>query len=719
MRAPGGPGAAPGWGPGRKQGFGAAPGSQSRVWFTLADGNLSEVFFPAVDRPILHGMRFIAAAPGMPPFDDAAESRHTVRWLEPGVPAFLVESEHPEYRLSKEYLVDVDGDAIVMVGQFRPELPDVRLYLQAALHEVGDGLVLEREPPTLAGRQGQLWLALVGPFHRCTVGYLNSSDLFVDLHDGDGVMTAEYDAATRGHVALGAELATRGGTFQLALGFGATRDVAEDSAHAALASGASGVRERLVRAWRARSGPDRNVLKVAGDEGTLALASTTVLRCLEDKQRPGAFVAAPGEPRGERGRTHSVVCNRDLFHIAAALLDAGDQEAAVRALDYLESTQREDGSWPLRRLVSGVPQADGADLGQAAFPILLAWRLGVTGALARDPYPKLVRRAASFLLATGPATEVDRWMDGRGGLSPSSLAAAIAAQLAAAEFASDAHEAPASDHLRAVADYWEEQLEAWTYLASAGRYVRLAGDRDSGPREEDPIGLEFLELVRRGLRRPDDPRIASSLVAADAALSVELACGRAWRHDPGDPCPGPVPIGERAHHALASGEPVAELVRRLEACAGPELLLPEHLGDGQSDGVAPFGWAHAEYLRLLSAFATSRQADVMEPARRRYAERGPRRPAPVWSHAHRIRTLPPGRPLRIQLRRRGTVLWTVDGWNNSKVVPARDTGLRCWMTELPVQDLPAGGVVEWTANYADGGWEGGNYRLTVEEPPEV
>ena len=60
MRAPGGPGSAPGWGPGRKQAFGAAPGPRSRVWFTIARGNLSDVFYPAIDRPVPQGLRFLA-----------------------------------------------------------------------------------------------------------------------------------------------------------------------------------------------------------------------------------------------------------------------------------------------------------------------------------------------------------------------------------------------------------------------------------------------------------------------------------------------------------------------------------------------------------------------------------------------------------------------------------------------------------------------------------
>ncbi len=366
------------------------------------------------------------------------------------------------------------------------------------------------------------------------------------------------------------------------------------------------------------------------------------------------------------------------------------------------------------------------------------------GALDHDPYPRLVRRAVSCIVALGPVTELDRWMDGGPGASPSSLAAAISALLAAAEFADDAHEPASAEHLRVVADYWQDSLERWTYVESEQRYVRLAPDLEIGPRRGDAVGLECLELVRRGLRRPADPRVRSSLARADADLQVPLAGGAAWRRFGGDTYgetadggpwhadrpgvgrPWPLLVGERAHYALASGEQVVDYVRRLEGCAGPELLLPEQVWDGDdrpaeglraggpTGSVAPFGWAHAEYLRLLAALAGSSLPDVIEPVRRRYPAGAPARPRVVWHHRHRIRRLPQGHGLRIQLRRRGAVVWTPDGWSTSRVIQARDTGLGCWIADLPTEHMQADGVAEWTASYGDGRWEGGNYRLTVE-----
>src|SRR5213592_2172286 len=134
MEAPGGPGAPPMWGPGRKMAFGSAPGSRSKVWYSLADGNLSEVFFPFLDRVALHELRFFVSAGGAQPVDDAVDGQHSISWLKPGVPAFHVDSTHHEYRLTKEFFSDPEENAMLIAATFTPELPDLRLYLQASAH---------------------------------------------------------------------------------------------------------------------------------------------------------------------------------------------------------------------------------------------------------------------------------------------------------------------------------------------------------------------------------------------------------------------------------------------------------------------------------------------------------------------------------------------------------------------------------------------------------
>src|SRR6185436_15859632 len=49
QQAPGAPGATARWTTGAKQGVGTSAGTASKVWYTLADGVLSEVYYPRVD----------------------------------------------------------------------------------------------------------------------------------------------------------------------------------------------------------------------------------------------------------------------------------------------------------------------------------------------------------------------------------------------------------------------------------------------------------------------------------------------------------------------------------------------------------------------------------------------------------------------------------------------------------------------------------------------
>src|SRR3979409_1583618 len=156
MEAPGGPGAPPMWGPGRKMAFGASPGSKSKLWYTVADGSLSEVFFPFLDRVALHELRFLTSAGGSPPVEGPAAGPHRGHSTRPGVPGFIVDTTHHEYRLTKEIFSDPEENALLMAVTFTPELPDVRLYMQATAHwqpgtEGNYGPILDpHRPPRLS-----------------------------------------------------------------------------------------------------------------------------------------------------------------------------------------------------------------------------------------------------------------------------------------------------------------------------------------------------------------------------------------------------------------------------------------------------------------------------------------------------------------------------------------------------------------------------------------
>ncbi len=70
-------------------------------------------------------------------------------------------------------------------------------------------------------------------------------------------------------------------------------------------------------------------------------------------------------------------------------------------------------------------------LGEVAFPVLLARRLHRLELLGRFNPRTMVKRAVAFLLQSGPVTNEERWEES-GGYSPSTLAIVITAFICAA-----------------------------------------------------------------------------------------------------------------------------------------------------------------------------------------------------------------------------------------------------------------------------------------------
>ncbi len=90
---------------------------------------------------------------------------------------------------------------MLVAGTFTPELPDLRLYLQASGHwqpgtEGNFGRVIDTHPPALLIQQQDVWICIVGPFARATAGYFRSSDIHIDLSDAD----AEGIVGTMSHL---------------------------------------------------------------------------------------------------------------------------------------------------------------------------------------------------------------------------------------------------------------------------------------------------------------------------------------------------------------------------------------------------------------------------------------------------------------------------------------------------------------------------------------
>ena len=72
----------------------------------------------------------------------------------------------------------------------------------------------------------------------------------------------------------------------------------------------------------------------------------------------------------------------------------------------------------------------------------------------------MVFKAASFLIKNGPVTKEDRWEE-NDGFTPFTIAAEIAALLAAADFFDERDLRAEAQYLRETADWWNDSIERW------------------------------------------------------------------------------------------------------------------------------------------------------------------------------------------------------------------------------------------------------------------
>jgi len=473
---------------------------------------------------------------------------------------------------------------------------------------------------------------------------------------------------------------------------------------------------------------------------------------------------------------YHLIWPRDLVEVAGGFAALGAHEDVRRVLRYLEKTQAADGHWPQNMWVDGSPYWQGIQLDESAFPILLVdlalQEKSLTARQARETWP-MVRKAALYLLSHGPVTAQDGWEEDPG-YSPFTLAVTIAALLAAADRAEEHDEVDFARYLRETADVWDDSIERWTYVTGTdlaqrfgveGYYVRIAppdiGDGGSPtqgfvPIKNRPPGESYepaghivsadaLALVRFGLRRPDDPRILNTLKVLDGLLKVETPHGPSWHrynndgygeHADGSPFEGtgigrawPLLTGERAHYELAAGhdEEARRLLKAMESFANEGGFLSEQIWEtrdiparelslGKPSGSAmPLVWAHAEYIKLRRSLHAGRVFDMPQPTVSRYLS-GKRAVAAhdIWRFSHRIRALPVGRKLRIELKSPATVRWSANGWKSTLETTTRDTGYGLHVADLPTTKVPKGSTVEYTFYWTESDkWEGRNFSVEV------
>jgi glucoamylase len=187
---------------------------------------------------------------------------------------------------------------------------------------------------------------------------------------------------------------------------------------------------------------------------------------------------------------------------------------------------------------------------------------------------------------------------------------------------------------------------------------------DSGPSAADQrtiVDTSYLELVRLGVKSPDDANIVRSLSVVDGQLSVQTPNGQFWHRynydgygetPDGGPFPGegntgrlwPLLAAERGEYELAAGElsgdaagarrAASARLAAIAATAGRGLMLPEQVWDdnppsGQPGfepgkgtlSATPLAWTHAQFVRLAWSIDAGRPVERPGVVACRYALR--------------------------------------------------------------------------------------------------
>lgn len=785
----GSPGSPPRWSPEPRDAVGASPHAGGLAWFALARGAVVDVAYPTIDRVQVRGVDFVVGD-GRSFVQEARQLPYEVEAFGPGVLGFRVvrRDPHGRYRLIEETLVDpdvpaarvrltVDGDP-AFIGALKVW---ALVWPQLDGGDWGDCAYLRRHggQPTLAAHGHETWVVAGAdvPIPKRSVGFVGRSDGLQDLL-AHRKLTWAFGEALDGHVGLCAELdlgAARAGTFAIA--FGASEHHAASRLLQALARPWEETRARFVRGWRDALGDALPLDAHAGDGGRLYRHSLALLRAHEDKVHPGGIVSSFSCPWDERHGdealgSYQLVWTRDLCHAATGLLAAGDLDTARRALAFLAATQRPDGGFHQSGRIDGRPWHHGVQLDEASHPILLAWRLRQAGGLGGLRPDEMVVAAARYIILNGPATSLERWEE-NAGFSPSTLAANIAALVCAADFARAGGDDLSADFLLDYADFLESHVEAWTVTTEGSllpdvprHYVRIrpADPGDPQPEEDPNEGLVairnrppgdpwefpvrevvdpgFLELVRYGVRRGDDPDVVASLRVCDALLKVDTPFGPAWRrynHDgygetaTGEPFRGhgvgrawPLLAGERGHYALAAGDDPRPYLHALERFAHGAGLLPEQVWDddpnrlGRPTGAAmPFAWAHAEYVKLLRSVADGAVFDRIGPVAERYGRGLGRRDLEIWKFNRQVWRIAAGGVLRVVAGAPFRLHLTRDGWKTSLDRLSTPTPLGVHYADLattPGETLPILFTFQWVDS---GAWEGKDFQVEVHDPRYV
>lgn len=642
VRAPGGPGIEPHWTRSSKDGVGTSASEISKVWFSLAKGVITELYYPSIDKANTRQIEFIITQGDFVSYEKY-DTSHTVEYVAPGIPAYKVTTlcKEGRYRLTKWVYNDIHRDSLVIRTSFEPlkgPLESFRLFCYVTPHIdnggyhnkgwIGD---YKGTDMLFAERNGiNIAVGTSNGFGIRTCGFVGVNDGWTQLKKY-GRIQEIYTRADDGNIGLIGEIPLIKPNFVVAVGFGHGHMSAGQMCKATLLSDAHLLLDKFKAEWEQLYLNLRYPSHESEELENFFRTSVMVIKCHRTKLFSGSIIASLSIPWGRSvgdnnlGGYH-LIWPRDLVESAAGLLAAGDGHGAREILFYLMCTQDADGHWPQCMWVTGEPYWTGIQMDETAMPVLLARALATHDQLYGLDPTAMIEKAVRFIVQNGPVTEEDRWEE-NGGYTPFTLASEIAALVTSAVLFERSGNHKAAKYVLETADCWNSMIERWIYVKDTplakevgveGYYIRIAPDPsglDVEPTKADfhlknipwdrsqvtaeqIVSCDALALVRYGLRSADDPHILNTVKVIDHLLKIETKCGPAWHryngdgygeHADGAPYNGtgigrgwPLLVAERAHYELAKGDSKRawQLLSALIKQTNRIGFLPEQIWDG-------------------------------------------------------------------------------------------------------------------------------------------
>ena len=793
---PGGPGVSPRWTSSAKSGLGKAYDDSSSVIFTISHGIVDEIYYPREDIASTRDMEFIVTD-GKDFFsEEKRDTDHSVSWVSDGIPAFKIVNTCKEkrYTIEKEIITDPSRNTVLQHVKFKANKKNgsskYKLFLLLSPHimdkgENNDGWLKDYKgiPMLFANREGVTMAvaSLYADFVKRSVGYVGTSDGYTDLKQHKN-MEWQYSTAHNGNIALTAEIdISKTQEFVIAISFGTKEEDAAHHAWASLLDGYDAARKKYIDGWEHFQKGLHSVKSDKNAIGKNFRASAAILNIHTSKKFPGGVVASLsipwGETKGDNDKAgYHLVWPRDLVETAGGFLALNSKHQVLAVLNYLMATQEDDGKWSQNMWLGGMPNWTGLQMDEIALPICLVDKCHHIKQITPDRLKRYwpgIKKAIAFIIIHGPYTPQDRWEE-EPGLTAFTLAAEINALLSGAHLAEIDEDKEMAQYCRETADYWNEQIEKWTYVTDTplskevgvdGYYMRT--NNTHLPAEEvknnvlhiknrnqengkmhlwELICVDALALVRFGLRAADDPKILNTIKVIDGKLKVDTPNGPCWHRytndgygedKNGDTFPQhgygigrawPLLAGERGHYEIAAGniEGAKEILKSIDKFANNSLLseqiwdtddIPEkELFFGKHSGSAmPLVWAHAEYIKLCYSIKEKKIFDMSLHARERYINKKSPSPFVVWRFSWHCKNIPKNKNLRIEVMAAALVHWSTDNWKTSKDIETRDTNLGIHVADI---DLKKAGSEEiqftffWKkANH----WENKNYHIPISK----